>query len=104
MVEFAFESAWSPPETGIANISKLFPELSFVMSYTEEGMDFYGATAFRNGETSEAGGQVSDIEGMKEIDYDADDWEDLMEQNQDLLLEAVEKAQANAEALMEVGK
>ena len=104
MVEFAFESAWSPPETGIAKISELFPELSFVVSYTEEGMDFYGATAFRNGETSEAGGQVSDIEGMKEIDYDADDWEDLMEQNHDLLLEAVEQAQANAEALMEVGK
>lgn len=104
MVEFAFETAWSPPETGIAKISELFPELSFVVSYTEEGMDFYGATAFRNGETSEAGGQVSDIEGMKEIDYDADDWEDLMEHNHDLLLEAVEQAQANAEALLEVGK
>ena len=104
MVEFAFETAWSPPETGIAKISELFPELSFVVSYTEEGMDFYGATAFRDGETSEAGGQVSDIEGMKEIDYDADDWEDLMEHNHDLLLEAVEQAQANAEALLEVGK
>jgi hypothetical protein len=104
MVEFAFESAWAPPETGIAKISELFPELSFVVTYTEEGMDFYGATAFSNGETSEAGGQVSDIEGMKEIDYDADDWEDLMEHNHDLLLEAVEQAQANAEALLEVGK
>lgn len=104
MVAFRFDTAWSPPENGIVAISKLFPALSFVMSYSEEGMDFYGATAFRNGEKSEAGGQVSDIEGMKQIDYDDDGWEDMMEHNQDLLDNAIEKAKLDAEELLEVGQ
>jgi hypothetical protein len=104
MVSFVFESPWSPPETGIENISKLFPELSFVIAYSEEGMDFYGATAFRNGERAEDGGEIMNIEGIKQIDYDDDGWEDLMEHNQDLLDDALEKAKANAEQLLEVGQ
>lgn len=101
MVAFVFETAWSPPETGIANISKLFPELSFVIAYSEEGMDFYGATAFRNGEHAEAGGEVSHIEGWKQPDYDDDGWEDTQEQNQELLDDAIDEARTKAEQLLE---
>lgn len=95
-IEFTFESAWSPPESGIKAISKLFPEMTFILSYREEGMDFYGATAFRDGEYAEHGGEVSSVEGMKQIDYEDDGWEDLQDRNHELLESAIEVAKAKA--------
>lgn len=74
--EFTFLSAWSPPVEGIINISKSYPDLIFSMSWHEEGCDFWGATACQNGEGDYIEGYISDIEGMKDIDWDSDDYID----------------------------
>lgn len=104
MVLFRFDTAWSPPENGVVAISELFPELLFVMSYSEEGMDFYGATAVRNGESADDGGEIVNIEGWKQVDYEEDGWESMMEHNQDLLDNAIDNAMKNAQELLEAGQ
>ena len=43
-------TAWCPAENLIKAISKLYPELVFVEAYLEEGMGFWGANAYLNGE------------------------------------------------------
>lgn len=49
-IQILFDTAWSPPEAGIQNISKLFPNVHFFMSYKEEGMGFEGYIYCYNGE------------------------------------------------------
>jgi hypothetical protein len=44
-----FCTAWSPPEPGIALISKKFPTLTFSLSYYEAGMGFSGNTSYKDG-------------------------------------------------------
>ena len=88
-IEFIFNSAWAPPIEGIAHITTLFPNLSFALSYIEEGMDFYGLTTFdEDGDYFDNCLSVTDIEGVKEIDWDSDDYEDTIEQNEDAILRA----------------
>lgn len=67
---YNFESAWSPPIEAITNISTLFPDLVFVMSWIEESMSFYGAMAARNGENVVIDAELEDLKG-----YDPDDEE-----------------------------
>jgi len=45
----SFDSAWSPPVEGIFNLSKIFPTLTFKMSYKEEGMGFKGTEKMKDG-------------------------------------------------------
>ena len=47
---FRFDSAWSPPSALIQRISEKFPNLTFVLEYSEPGMGFLGAEAFKGGE------------------------------------------------------
>ena len=51
-----FTTAWSPPIQGIERVSALFPNATFLLQYSEPGMDFHGVAAFRNGETAVADG------------------------------------------------
>lgn len=44
-----FQSAWSPADKLIQNISQQFPTLIFSVKFTEEGMGFAGVGVFRNG-------------------------------------------------------
>ena len=91
-VSYSFQSPWSPPEEAFRQISAMFPELTFVLSYEEEGMGFYGATSFFNGEVAaEAGGDISSIEGYDEIDFDSDDT-DCYEKAHELQQDAREEA------------
>lgn len=91
-VTFRFDSAWLPPIDGIAHIASLFPELIFVLSYIEEGMDYYGATCFSStGAFNDDCRQVSDIKGVVGIDWDADDYTEQLENNEDKILEAREE-------------
>lgn len=69
-LQYNFQSAWSPPIQAITNISTLFPDLVFVMSWIEESMWFYGAMAARNGENVVMDAELEDLEG-----YDPDDEE-----------------------------
>jgi len=90
-VEFGFTSAWSPPIEGIAHITTLFPTLEFALAYTEEGMDFYGLTTFDNGDVCDVCEHISELDGMKAIDWDSDDCHEVMDNNHDILLNAHEK-------------
>lgn len=47
---YRFDTAWGPCETGIKNISTLFPTLTFQVIYDEPGMCFAGGFIYRNGE------------------------------------------------------
>lgn len=91
-VSFEFQSAWGPPIEGIAHISSLFPELTFVLTYEEQGMDFYGLATFDGtGDYLDNCEEISSIDGMVDVDWDADDYTDQLEHNHEKLLEAKEK-------------
>lgn len=45
-----FDSPWSPPRKGIDTISALYPTLTFVLSYREDGLRFFGVATYRNGQ------------------------------------------------------
>lgn len=49
-----FETAWSPPEKWLENVSKSFPTLTFDMGYCEAGMNFYGEMVAEEGNVSES--------------------------------------------------
>jgi hypothetical protein len=51
-VAIYFNSAWSPPLPGMLFVSKLFPNLTFVLRYEEPSMDFWGVVGFRNGQVA----------------------------------------------------
>lgn len=91
-VSYTFQSPWGPPEEAFRRISAMFPELTFVLSFCEDGMGFYGATSFFNGEVAaEAGGDISSIEGYDEIDFDSEDT-DCYEKAHELQQDAREEA------------
>lgn len=49
IVFFKFDSAWSPPIPVIEKISKDYPSLSFLLTFEEPNMDFFGIGKFQNG-------------------------------------------------------
>ena len=48
-VMMTFDTAWAPPSELIEKLSKLWPTLQFVLEYSEPGMGFLGATAYKGG-------------------------------------------------------
>lgn len=48
-VQFAFDSAWGPPEVGFITLSKMFPTLTFTLRYYEMGMGFRGDVRIKDG-------------------------------------------------------
>jgi len=42
LFEVSFETAWAPPSPWVEYVSKLYPELTFIIYYLEPGMDFCG--------------------------------------------------------------
>lgn len=98
-IEFGFQSAWSPPIEGIAHIATMFPTLEFGLAYYEEGMDFYGFTTFIDGDPIDNCEQISDIDGMAELEalMDNDDSEiDVWEKRNDLICEARDRLMEEA--------
>jgi hypothetical protein len=49
-VVMSFESAWSPPQVAISELSVKFPKLTVRHSYMEEGVCFVGFDELKNGE------------------------------------------------------
>ncbi len=79
-----FETAWSPPAKVIAALAEKFPELNMTLSYTEEGMAFYGKDRASNGEyvrdcieKDSHEYQVGDYLQVKFYDEDEDDYVDF---------------------------
>lgn len=50
---YTFDSAWSPPTQAIEKISEMYPNLKFVLHFSEEGMGFEGTQEFLAGEMTE---------------------------------------------------
>jgi hypothetical protein len=44
---FSFNTAWSPPSEAFVKIGKLYPTLTFVLSYQEQGSCYAGATVVK---------------------------------------------------------
>ena len=49
-VVYCFDTAWSPPTSGIQEISNQFPLLTFTLNYWEAGMGFKGKYKCKAGE------------------------------------------------------
>lgn len=49
-LSYVFDSAWSPPTIWLEKVSKMYPELYFVLRYEEEDMGFFGRAKAKNGE------------------------------------------------------
>lgn len=48
-IRMQFDSAWAPPEVLVSTLSEKWPTLTFILDYSEPGMDFYGASAWKAG-------------------------------------------------------
>lgn len=46
---YSFETAWGPAEAWMVTMSKQYPKLKFVLSYSEPGMGFMGITVVKKG-------------------------------------------------------
>lgn len=75
-LNFVFESAWSCPAEGIRKVSVMFPDLTFVVSYMEEGMGFVGANGFKAGKMIEHFSENISVDGIP--DEINDEWYDKL--------------------------
>lgn len=62
LLQYRFETAWSPPVELFEKVSKDFPTLKFVLEYEETGMGFKGTATIQNGENDQ---EEKDIEYLK---------------------------------------
>lgn len=49
-LNYRFDSAWNPPIVGIEQVSRMFPDLVFHLSFDEPGCDFAGYVTYKNGD------------------------------------------------------
>lgn len=47
-IKYYFETAWSPPYPIIAQLSRMYPKLTFTLKYYESGMAFKGILSVKN--------------------------------------------------------
>lgn len=84
------ETAWAPPIPGYTTVSAMFPTLTFIIDYDEEGGWFVGATRMVNGESFTVDVNAED-EGFPQPDESIDDeeqqWEDYRERLNDVRLQ-----------------
>lgn len=50
-LSYKFDTAWAPPEPVIAEASRLYQDLKFVLEFGEPGGDFAGRITFKDGHT-----------------------------------------------------
>lgn len=76
-----FDTAWGPPTALIRTVSKLYPDLTFVMAFSEQGMGFAGTETIKDGVTIDE----TDVLVNPEWDEENEDtipnqeWKDHME-------------------------
>lgn len=82
MATISHQTPWGPAENLILKLSKLFPALTFVESYIEEGMCFWGANVYMDGEQRHSHyGQHDEVMDSLQEQYDPEadaDEEDRM--------------------------
>lgn len=89
---YSFTSAWSPPVKGFEYISKMFPDITFIHHFSEEGMGFYGLVTYKGGailmEESCDYGNLDGYEKACEEDRYDDAWELVNDAMIDLMVKA----------------
>ena len=63
-LDYVFDTAWSPPGPVVEKMGKLFPELTFKLKYSEEGVGFKGELKVQNGKVVD---YISKSIGRKKI-------------------------------------
>jgi hypothetical protein len=64
MLQYDFNTAWSPAIPIIEEASKVFPMVKFTLLYAEQGADFSGSEVWKNGEQLESeDGAYGDVRG-----------------------------------------
>ena len=48
-INLQFDTAWAPPLEGLKNISLIYPKISFLLNYNEQGMGLKGLSKIKNG-------------------------------------------------------
>lgn len=77
---FMFDSAWGPPTEGFRKVSIMFPDLTFVLAYEEQGMGFVGAHGFKAGKVVEHTSENISVADIEDFDPDNDEmWDRLSE-------------------------
>lgn len=69
-----FESAWNPADGLIRHISKIFPELLFACSYTEESEAFVGWEVFLNGSGGQGFATDEQLASIMNLHPDGAEW------------------------------
>lgn len=91
-IEFRYMTAWGPFSDDFwIQVSKKFPECTFITSFSETGMCFVGAFAAKNGICEYI---YEDIEAEFPDYEDEDDFMDASEEFQDRLLDQRERIEA----------
>ena len=86
-----FETPWCAPIAGISKVARQFPNVKFILQYWETSNDFAGCAVFdENGFVEVHEIVPSEINGYKEIDWDAEDYIEVLEQNDELLRGALD--------------
>jgi len=71
---FQFDTAWTPPLSGLRHISALYPSLKFSLTYEESGEAFMGVYEVQDGNVlREEEREMADDELEDEDDEDEDD-------------------------------
>lgn len=95
-----FQSAWSPAEGLIKEISKQFPTLVFSLVYTEESHAFAGCSVFRDGKLlAEEGEEPQMPEGVEEL-AEKDDMDEYYEAMSDWQTEYSDKYRDKRDSLV----
>jgi hypothetical protein len=95
-----FQSAWSPAEGLIKEISKQFPTLVFSLVYTEESHAFAGCSVFRDGKLLAEEGEEPQIpEGVEEL-AEKDDMDEYYEAMSDWQTEYSDKYRERRDSLV----
>lgn len=103
-----FDSAWSPAEKLIINISELYPKLAFAYSYEEEGFEHCGWTIISGGAVVESYDARPDRLPMwlKELEQKASDedtseaWEEYYETHNEWRHEIRSRVDADADTVL----
>ena len=85
-IDYFFQTPWCPPEAGMTRISAMFPKLTFVLGYVEEGVGYCGASSFAEGERlsefcidADSIPEVAELIRLGQDDADGTNWELISE-------------------------
>ena len=73
-IAYDFDTAWGPPDAFVVESSRLYPTLTFVLTFAEPGMDFSGRLTFSNGYLNDC--KEGDYEMFGQFDFSEEEIEE----------------------------